>query len=286
MNIEELKKEHERVGQCILDNQVELDRVKERLSKATPQLAEGTDELEDLRKERQGILVAENDPKTINTTIKKHKEKQEMLEDEITGLEQRLDVLNEQRPSLEKQKLALEQKILLEAKIRPLVDKYNVLANNMATILTLLEKNIFTYALIKTDPLQPPPVGPSGRHGSKAEWEESALSSIPSLTVDGDKAQPHIYSRHTLLNTLKTTYTSEVTQRRAEINLAAKEEYDTEHAALQDKYKGAKCFECNGYMGMQNLDGIKTLACVKFEEGIPEKILLGGDVSSCDRLRA
>jgi hypothetical protein len=285
MKIEELKTELERVGQYILDNQAELDRVKERLSKATAQLAEGSDELEGLHKERQEILVAENDPKTINTAIKKHKEKQEMLEDEISGLEQRLDVLNEQGPSLEKQKLALEQKILLEKDIRPLVDKYNALARNMGTILRLLEKSLFIYGLKRTDQSQLSPVAPSTSPGDSRGWNDSAVSSIPSLVVDGDEPQPHIYSRNSIVGAIKTAFVAEKRKERAAANLVAKEKYDAEHAALRDKFKDSKCLECQGYIGMRTLDETNTLVCREFKEGIPEKILSGLDYSACRNLR-
>ena len=280
MNIEELKTEHDRIGQCIAENQAELDRVKERLSKTTPQLAEDTDKLEDLRKERQGILLAENDPKTINTAIRKQKENKEVLEDEIIGLEQRLDVLNEQGPSLEKQKLALEQKILVAEKIRPLVDKYNVLAHNMGTILTQLEKNVFTYVVLKTDNSQPPIIVASrGRFGSR--WDNSALSSIPSLVVWGDQPQQHIYDRTIVINEIKEAYEARHIRERDIKNLESIAEWTREQTALEEKHESAPCFQCHKYTGLKPVEGERVLACVKFEQGIPEEILSGVITSAC-----
>jgi chromosome segregation ATPase len=277
MKIEELKERRDGIVNRIPENQKETEQTTQRLQKAEIQAARFEDNWEALRKERQKVLAEQTDPSKINKQIKDLKEQREMMEDETIGLNERLSILKGEKETLEREKVEVERDILKEETIRPLLVKYNKIAQQLALLLDDMEVAIFQYGLLSYAGLEAnkPPVI-SSRVGSAEPWAESALSSIPSLAINGEPTQAHIYDRRGVVERLKEQY---IKDRRERNNKAWEEQAkrkDEVQAFLEQKYKTADCLKCKHYRGaVLGSEGDDTLTCESFSRGIPEEILTG-----------
>lgn len=206
--VEELKAKLDEINKLIPENHKNLERTKERLNKSESQSQLYQDDIERLRRERQTVLAEEGDPKKINAAIREIRQNQEMIEDEILGLEEKRSFLEDQKIDLEREMYLLNREIIKEKTIRPLVAEYNKIGRRMGEILMSLEEANLRYAmlargvsgLLGTYPDATPAVAPTSQRGPAFGWENSSLSAIPSLVVTGDETDlGWFYNRTTFL---------------------------------------------------------------------------------------
>lgn len=276
MEINELKDRLQTIIGRIPENEKETEQAMGRMRKAEIQLVHSEEKFEVLRKDRQKTLAEGRDPKKVNSEIKNLKDQKEMLEDETIGLKDLLALLNKEREELLREKVATERLILKEETIRPLVDKYNMIAREMGALLDDLERAIFQYSLMSHQGIEEkPPVYPSNAALLRS-WDETALASIPALSMEGEPLHEHIYHRKSLVEELKTQYMKERVERNKTAQENAKKRQEEEQAFLEGKYSDAVCFGCRHYSGVQLVaDGVFVLACESFTQGIPEAVLSG-----------
>jgi len=206
--VEELKARLDEINKLIIENHKNLERTKERLNKSKSQSQQYQDDIERLRRERQTVLAEEGDPKKINAAIREIRQNQEMIEDEILGLEEKCSFLEDQKIDLEREMYLLNREIIKEETIRPLVAEYNEIGRRMSEILMSLEEAKVRYdilsrgvnGLLAVAPDTTPAVAPTSQRGPALGWENSSLSAIPSLVVIGDETDlGWFYNRTTFL---------------------------------------------------------------------------------------
>jgi chromosome segregation ATPase len=140
--MQELEKELAAVEARKPVNQEEIETAITRLDGAREDRGAISGKIEKARRERQKILADGSDAKKITNVIEEAKRQDELLEDEILGLEALLKRLEQEGKDLTIKSMNLQQDIIKE-EMRPLVAQYNESGAKMGKILQNL-KNCYS----------------------------------------------------------------------------------------------------------------------------------------------
>jgi len=268
-NVEALQEQLASVADRLEQNAALVTITKERLSKAEKRKNALTGLIEQAHQERQKALAEGTDHKDLTLKIKQYEEEDEILTEEITGLQTNLSFLNLEKQSLEGEQLKT-RKDLVKEEIRPLVARYNKVARQLADILASLEEAVWAYNVIRVPGSEDKmPVYSSGPYEARG-WDDNALSSIPSLFMLGEEASEVIYDRRVIIEGFKKKmFDAEDKERKS------REKQDVERRfqirkELEEKYKDADCLKCSHYLGVPS--GANSLMCESFFN-IPTEIL-------------
>jgi DNA repair exonuclease SbcCD ATPase subunit len=171
MTTEALEKKLKEVKQRREGNLKDIETIRERISATKERQEELSNKYEEARVKRQEILATGMDAKQTNKLIKDLKDEQELIEDELIGLDQRFKNLEAEGESLEKKETETEKNIL-QSKLIPLAGEYNIAAAELATIVKKIwELRIALNEGYTGTPTILPSMG----------WDENALTCIPKM---------------------------------------------------------------------------------------------------------
>lgn len=137
--IKEIEVKIQKVDKEMELNVQESDSVFLRRRDAKDKLENFKDRLDSLRAERRNLAGEGADLSKINEQIGKFVGEREVIEDTIEGTLKRLEALESRRVKLKNGRFLLQKKIIVQ-KVRPLIAKYNVIAEQLSPVLSELWK--------------------------------------------------------------------------------------------------------------------------------------------------
>jgi hypothetical protein len=162
----------------------EVVALEARMGKRKADLEQTLKDIEDSRKERQGLLVRGGDVDPISKKIRRLWEKVDLIEDEVLGLMTKRKELDIEGQELAKQKSFLQDEIL-KARLVPLVERFNRSEEeadiNLRAILALMDERHLPY-------------GPEGwgKFVIASSW--IGLRTIPRLYLPGDEPRGDFFN--------------------------------------------------------------------------------------------
>jgi len=139
----ELKEVEKSIQECerkISKIQQELISYGRRRQELEKTISEFEPKMKELREKRQFLLAQGEDVRQVSEEINRLKERHELEEDELVGVNLRIQNLKSEMERLQREleNLNFERIVLLS---KPLIDRYNLLASELASILSELCKN-------------------------------------------------------------------------------------------------------------------------------------------------
>ncbi len=201
--------------------------------------------IEAMRKERQELLVDGGDVEDVNRRINDSRHQDELIEDTIIGLQQKIDRLDKEAASLAARRIEVKELILKEETVRPLIDRYNKLAIQSAEILAEIDA-----ALDEFDTLQT--AGRPMNTLTKASSGGTLPHIIPQVFFEGEPDKPHAFDRG------KAHQARHLKQHQQE---------------TEGRYKGSACLKCERYLGV--LEVATGPTCSRIKGVIPDGVLKG-----------
>jgi hypothetical protein len=211
-----------------------------------------------MRKERQDLLADGGDTKKINARIEENRHRDELIEDEIVGLTQKIDRLEKEAGTLSARRIVVKETLLKEEVARPLVDRYNELATAMTEVLTDLDE-----ALAEFDTLQIP--GRPQNVLTRSSDGNPMPHVISLIGFEGELPQPHAFDRG---------------------KISAARRMKQRHEDIEGRYPRCECFKCGDYLGFVSSDA-PFPSCSRIRGPIPPELLVGNTTCEAhmERLR-
>jgi hypothetical protein len=241
-NIKELKKELQEAEARLPQIGIDKKSIMDRLETAKRKHSRVESQIENLRKERQTILVDGGGLEDVNARLKEVRESDEHLEDEITGLTNKLSSLDKEERNLAAKATDLGKQILKEGTVRPLVEKYNEVASELAKVLALLYEAIHVYK--KT-------FFSTGDKLVRSNPDNFGIHSLPAVWMYGEEPIPEHHNG---------------------IAIGMRLENEDRRKHMKAQYPECKCFECAEYAGV---DQTFMVRCKRLEGEVPKSILTG-----------
>jgi len=204
-SIEELENEVVEAEEAFAKNEEELEKAKDRLSKAEARYVGMPEKIEAAKEEFIRILDKNEDHKPARRKLKDLREEKETEEARIGGAQVTISALEALREPLKRGIRDARKAVLKEGTLRPLVEHYNELGQQMAPILERIETAMWEYSLTGTYPYERPVVTASR---VLFHQEQGAVDFIPELSVDGE-SHPALYDREKVVSKLRQEYAKE-----------------------------------------------------------------------------
>jgi hypothetical protein len=244
---EELKKELEAMVERIGEIDKEKKASLERLDAAKERDARLDSEIAALRTERQALLADGEDTDEINARIEDMRHADELIEDEITGLQAKIARLEKEEAKLSADRIITKELLLKEETARPLIIKYNELAVQMTEILTDLDEAIGEFDTLQI-------AGRPKNSLTQSSGGGALPFIIPMLNLVGEPQKAHAFD-------LAKMHNERQKKRRQD--------------EIEQRYQGSACFKCEHFMGIVDLS-LSTPSCSKIGGPIPADVLSGG----------
>jgi hypothetical protein len=247
IQVEELKKKLEGIVERIGEIDKEKKASLERLDAAKERDARLDSKIAALRMERQALLADGEDTDEINAGIEEMRHKDELIEDEIAGLQAKITRLEKEEAKLSADRIITKELLLKEETARPLVDRYNELAVQIAEILTDLDETTDEFNTLQI----------AGR-------PMNALTQS-----SGGGAMPTIIPMLSFIDEPQKAHAFDLAKMHGQRQMKRRQE------DIQQRYQGSACFECDKYLGLLALN-LSTPSCSKIGGPIPADVLSGG----------
>lgn len=241
-DLKKLKSELKTVEERLAQIDPEREKFGGRLEAARREHSQIQARIEELRGERQALLVEEGDLDDVNARLKEARKSVEILEDEIEGLSHKVESLKDEQDRLAPQAKDLKKEIFKESTIRPLIVEYNRLASQLAEVLKKLYAAIDNYRRDFDSPAHRVIEAHEGNIGPRI---------LPGIWLPGEEPLPAHYDRSVEAEKLTAQANEKV---------------------MKEKYPGCKCFRCANYAGVSPH---LSVHCHALKGEIPVEILSG-----------
>lgn len=251
--IEDLEKEISQLDARIAEGEREQTYLTKRLQDAEERLTSLDDQAKEMRGRRQTALADGIGCEELTVKMDGMKHDRELIEDEITGLREKLAHFSAE-PNLRVKKAELERLIVKGTLIAPIVDRYNRLARQMAKALTDLDQALLEVAKIPV-PGRPLDSGTQDFFGGQMPPTLSLIGLV------GDPLPALIFDRAALARKREAAAAVMSSQR-----------------VMEAQYKGCECFDgCPSYLGLSLSSPSPLPSCSKRNGTIPPGILTTKD---------